>query len=95
MAPRKTTIGLAVDACIADATEEWFTEHAGLRSREVAAATDIKKVNAVIERFPAGKLQISVTVVAATIRATHNAFYRYQLQGTSGYVRVEARKPKG
>lgn len=94
MERRKTTIGMAVDACIAEATEEWFREHAGMRTREEAASNDVKKIIAVTERFPGGRLQVSITVVAKTIRATHNAFFRYQLSDSLGYVREEPSKAR-
>lgn len=86
MPAKKLTIGQAVDQCIQAATEEWFRQHAGLRSREEAAANGIKKITAVAERFPGGKLQVSITIVAYTIRETTNDYYRYSRNGNSGYV---------
>jgi hypothetical protein len=88
MERRQTTIGAAVDSCIVDATEEWFRQHAGMRTREEAAANDIRKVNVVIERLPHGRLQVSVTIVATTVRQTQNAYYRYQSTAKLGYVPV-------
>lgn len=95
MERRKTTIGQAVDDCISDASEEWFRQHKGLRTREEAAANGIKKVNVVTERFPGGRLQVSVTIVATSIRETHNAYWKYQRTPHAGYVRQEPNSKAG
>lgn len=95
MERRRTTIGLAVDDCISDASEEWFRQHQGMRSREEAAANSIKAVNIVTERRPGGDLTISVTIVGTWHRESHNDWWRYRRDAQKGYVRIAPSKATG
>lgn len=95
MERRKITVGGAVDECIRDATEEWFSEHAGWRSREESATADIKGINTVVEVKPGGQLSVSVTIVTYRAHKCSNNWYPYQRLGKFGYVREPHSKAVG
>jgi hypothetical protein len=87
---RRTTIGQAVDQAIKETTEEWFSEHCGHRSREVAASEDITQISATVELKCGGRLQVFVGVSTRKYNAHLHNWYRYQRSGQGGYVRDEA-----
>jgi hypothetical protein len=90
---RRTTIGQAVDQAIKETSEEWFCQHAGLRSREVAAAEDITLVSATVELLKGGSLRVFVGITTRKHNEHLHDWYRFQRQGSLGYVRTEATKP--
>jgi hypothetical protein len=93
MERRRTTIGQAVDQCIKETSEEWFSEHAGYRSREVAASEDITLVSATVERRKGGRLQVFIGISAHKHNAHLHNWYRFQCTAGRGYVRDEESKP--
>jgi hypothetical protein len=95
MERRRTTIGGAVDECIKDTTEEWFTQHAGYRSREVAAAEEITQISVTAERKPGGRLQVFVGVSTHKHNMHLHDWYRYQCSNGRGYVRDEVTNSQG
>lgn len=90
MEGQRRTIGSAVDECIKESTEEWFRQHQGYRTREEAAAYDIRLVSATVERRPGGRLQVFVGIVTRDRRSTTQDWYTFQLASKSGYVPIEA-----
>jgi hypothetical protein len=93
MERRRTTIGQALDQAIKETTEEWFTQHAGLRSREVSAAEDITLISATIELQKGGSLRVFVGVTTRKHNQHLHDWYRFQRQGGLGYVREEVSVP--
>lgn len=89
---RRLTIGGALDECITDTSEEWFREHSGLRTREEAAASDIRQVSGTIERLSGGRMRVFVGITAYKRHQSMQNFYLYQLVGNRGYVRQEHSK---
>jgi hypothetical protein len=92
--PRKT-IGNAVDSCLKESTEEWYRQHAGMRSREVALAEDVRKISTTIEMEAGGKVRIFVGITTRKQHQHTHDWYRFQRSGTAGYVRVEPPNAKG
>lgn len=95
MNKRRRTIGVAVDECIAKATEEWFRQHKGYRSREEALASDVRLISATVERRPGGELQCFVGIVTRDRRTTTQDWYRFKQSGELGYVSKEDTKATG
>ncbi len=93
MERRRTTIGQAVDRCIKETTEAWFSEHAGFRSREVAAAEEITQISVTAELKKGGRLQVFVGVSTRRHNAHLHDWYRYQRSPGLGYVRDEVSNP--
>jgi len=89
MERRKTTIGGAVDECISEASEEWFRQHKGMRSREEAAGNGIKNVTGTWRRTPGGFLEVSVNIVGLRREFDHGDHWNYRLTDKAGYVRTE------
>lgn len=94
MTAHRRTIGVAVDECIKESTEEWFRQHQGYRTREEAAAYDIRTVCATVERRPGGRLQVFVGIVTRDRRTATQDWYTFQLTGKSGYVPIEPSEVK-
>lgn len=81
--------GAAVDACLRIATEEWFRQHRGLRSREEAAVEDFRLLSATLEKRPRNRLRIHVGIVTNDRRTTETQMYDFQLDAKQGYVQTE------
>lgn len=94
MGQRRRTIGMAVDESIKESTEEWFRAHQGYRTREEAAALDIRLLTVTCERKPGGFLEVFVGIVTNDRRSTTQDWFPYQLAGKSGYVPTEGTKPR-
>lgn len=92
MERRRRTIGTAVDECLKLSTEEWFRQHGGMRSREEAFTEDVKGVTTSTELLPGGRLTVQVGVVARRRSQEQLDFYRFERQGSTGYVQVEQSK---
>jgi hypothetical protein len=92
MERRRTTIGMAVDQCNLRASEEWFRQHAGLRSREEAWLNDVAEMEteALLQR--GGKLQVVVEIRGRTKQQHHVDVYTYRKQDKLGYVLWEPSK---
>jgi hypothetical protein len=93
MQESRKTIGNAVDYCLKETTEEWYRQHGGMRSREVAFAEDIRKISTTVELEPGGIVRIFVGVTTRKYNQHMHDWYRFQRAGTGGYVRVEPSKP--
>jgi hypothetical protein len=85
MAIESRRIGDAVDSAVKDATESWYAQHGGARSREEAFANDLRLLSATVERRPGGRLGIHVGLVTGDRRSTES--YYYQLIKKNGCYR--------
>jgi hypothetical protein len=94
MSKTRMTIGDAVDQAIKETSEEWFSLHLGMRSREEAAAEDITLISSTVELRKGGALQVFVGVTTRRHDQHLHNWFRFQRTGGSGYVRVEVTEPK-
>lgn len=92
MERRRTEVGDAVQHCLRETSEAWFSEHAGLRSREEAYHTDVKTVTGCFEIKPGGILEVTVSVNGKTREQIRTDWYPYIKRGKLGYVRREPTK---
>lgn len=86
MERRHRTIGLCVDECIRNATEEWYRQNAGYRSREEAFANDFRLVTTTVERRPGGMLIVHVGIITRDRNTTIQDCWKYQYRDRVGYV---------
>lgn len=82
--------GIAVDACVTKTTEEWFRQHAGMRSREQALAEEVKEITVKSERRLGGFLDVRVGVVARKRDLQQLDLYRFRYKDKIGYVQLDS-----
>lgn len=95
MAERRRSLGAALDQCVKEATEEWFRQHRGHRSREEAAASDWKLLTTTSERRRGGYVKVYVGIVTHDRNTTEMSIWHWRWSDTFGYVRVEKSKAAG
>lgn len=95
MERRRRTLGVAVDECVRDATEEWFRQHRGHRSREEAAANDWKLMNTTTERRRGGFVKVYVGIVTHSRDTTEMRIWNYRYYESVGFVRLDNSKAVG
>lgn len=94
MAQKRKTIGACVDECVSRETEAWFSEHAGMRTRELAATESIVQVLVTVQRLSLGRLKVCVGITAKVREECTQNIWEYQLDGKRGYVETTKSKPK-
>lgn len=95
MRKRRLTMGQVIDECVKEATEEWFRQHRGLRSREEALAQDVRLISATVERRPGGRLTVHTGIVTNNRNTTQSDMWKYQQSGEIGYVTVTKSEATG
>lgn len=95
MQRRRLTMGQVVDECIREATEEWFRQNLGYRSREEALANDVQLISATVERRPGGRLRVHTGIVTRDRKTTTSDMWEYQRSGELGFVETDKSKRVG